>query len=110
MMVKDHSAANQKLKTLASSKDLTLPSDTSTTQKATKTELEALSGDSFNKSYIKSQVKAHEDAVKLLKKEISSGKDGDAKEFAESVLPTVEHHLEAVRSLAAEEGVKVAGR
>ena len=40
--------------------------------------------------------------------EISSGQDAQAKAFAQSVLPTIQHHLEAVRTLASEEGVKVA--
>lgn len=110
MMVKDHTAANQKLQAVASSKDVTLPASTSTAQKATKAKLEVLSGESFDKSYVKSQVKAHEDTLQALKKEISSGKDADAKAFAESMLPTVQHHLQAVRSLAAAEGAKVAGR
>jgi putative membrane protein len=67
-----------------------------------------LSGDNFNKSYIESQLKAHEKTVSLLEKEISWGQDADAKAFAQSVLPTVKHHLQAVRILASEEGMKVA--
>lgn len=109
MMVKDHSAANQKLQALASSKQVSLPSGAGAAEVAAKTKLDALSGESFDKSYIKSQVKAHEDTVKLLEKEISSGQDADAKSFAEAVLPTVKHHLQAARTLAAEEGIKVAG-
>src|SRR5690349_10570904 len=53
----------------------------------------ATSGDGFNKSYIETQLKAHEKTVDLLEKEISSGQDADAKAFAQSVLPTVKHHL-----------------
>jgi len=75
----------------------------------TKSTLESLHGERFDKSYIKSQVKAHEDTVALLEKEIASGQDPDAKAFAQSVLPTVQHHLEAARSLAVEEGVSAAG-
>jgi putative membrane protein len=110
MMVKDHSAANQKLESLASSKQITLPQSLSTADAATKTKLEALSGESFDKSYVEAQLKGHEKTVQLLKKEISSGQDADAKAFAQSVLPTVEHHLQAVRSLANEEGVTSASR
>lgn len=110
MMVKDHSAANEKLESLASSKRVPVPKTLGASQMATKSRLESLNGESFDKSYIKSQVKAHEATVKLLETEISSGQDTDAKALAESVLPTVRHHLEAARSLAVEEGVKVAGR
>ncbi|HVN45033.1 MAG TPA: DUF4142 domain-containing protein [Steroidobacteraceae bacterium] len=110
MMVKDHSAANEKLEALASSKQITLPKSLSAADAATKTKLEALSGESFDKSYIESQLKDHEKTVHLLKHEIASGQDADAKSFAQSVLPTIEHHLQAVRSLANEEGVKSASR
>src|SRR5579862_4462463 len=52
MMIKDHSAANQRLEGIAASKGIDLPTTSSTTQMATKAKLEALSGDTFDKSYI----------------------------------------------------------
>jgi putative membrane protein len=110
MMVKDHSSANQKLESLASSKNVTLPKTLDASHEATKTKLEALSGHSFDKSYVEGQLKDHEKTVHLLETEISSGKDADAKAFAESVLPTVKQHLQAARELASEEGVKSASR
>jgi len=110
MMVKDHSAANDKLQALASSKNVSLPNHPSVGAEATKAKLEVLKGNTFDKSYIKSQVTAHEQAVALLQKEIASGQDADAKAFAQQVLPTIRAHLQAIRSLAAQENVKVAGR
>lgn len=110
MMVKDHSAANQKLASLASSKNVSLPKSPSASQAATKDKLESLSGSSFDQAYVESQLKAHQETVSLLHHEISAGRDLAAKAFAESVLPTIEHHLQAVRTLASEEGVKNAQR
>jgi putative membrane protein len=98
MMVKDHTAANEKLQSLAASKNIALPTHLSAADSAERTKLEALSGAAFDKAYLKSQLKAHEDTVTLLKKEVSSGQDADAKDFAKSILPTVEHHLKAARS------------
>jgi putative membrane protein len=106
MMVKDHSAANEKLKSLAASKDISLPTSSSTAQLATKAKLEVLTGSTFDKSYIESQVKAHTDTEALLRKEIDSGQDADAKAFAKSILPTVRSHLKAIRAIAAESNVK----
>jgi putative membrane protein len=106
MMVKDHSAANEKLQALAASKGISLPSKASVAQMATKAKLDVLSGETFDKSYIKSQVTAHTETIALLNKEISSGQDPDAKAFAQSVLPTVRSHLKAIRSIAA--GAKAA--
>jgi putative membrane protein len=105
MMVKDHSAANEKLKTLAATKDVTLPTSSSVGQMATKAKLEVLTGDTFDKSYIKGQVQAHQDTVGLFRKEIASGQDPDAQAFAKATLPTVRSHLKAINAIAADAGV-----
>jgi putative membrane protein len=105
MMVTDHSAANDKLKALASSKDITLPSSSSVGQMANKAKLDVLSGDTFDKSYIKGQLKAHRQAVALFKKERTTGQDSDAKAFATATLPTLRSHLKAVTALATDAGV-----
>ena len=43
--------------------------------------------------------------VALVKREMAAGQDAEAKEFAQSVLPTVEAHLKAINMIAASEGV-----
>lgn len=101
MMVKDHSAANAKLKALAATKEVTLPSTSSVGQMATKAKLEVLTGDTFDKAYIKDQVRAHQNTVALFRKEIASGQDPDAQSFAKSTLPTVRAHLKAINAIAA---------
>jgi len=105
MMVKDHSAANDKLKSLAATKGLTLPTSASVAEMATKTKLDVLSGDTFDKSYIKSQLRAHRQTIALFKKEIASGQDADAKAFATETLPTVRAHLQAIVKIANDAGV-----
>jgi putative membrane protein len=105
MMVTDHSAANEKLKTLAATKDVTLPSSSSVGQMANKAKLDVLSGETFDKSYLKGQLKAHREAVALFKKESATGQDSDAKAFATATLPTLRSHLKAVTALATDAGV-----
>ena len=100
MMVKDHTAANEHLKALASSKNVDLPGGPGVAARAKKTELEVLSGHAFDSSYVAGQIKAHRETVALLRKEIASGEDADAKAFAQKVLPTVEGHLKAVDKIA----------
>jgi putative membrane protein len=99
MMVKDHSAANAQLRTLASTKNIRLPKGPSVAARAKKAELEVLSGHTFDTSYVSSQIKAHEDTLALLQKEIDSGNDADARAFAQKVLPTVQAHLLAAEKL-----------
>jgi putative membrane protein len=105
MMVKDHSDANAKLQAIADGEDVKLPKDSSVTQMAEKTKLDVLTGETFDKSYIKNQIKAHRETIALLKKEIAAGTDPQAKSFANDVLPTVEGHLAKIRQIAADEGV-----
>lgn len=106
MMVKDHSAANEKLQALASSKNVTLPTSASVGQMATKAKLDVLSGETFDKSYVKGQISAHRDTIALFRKEISSGQDADAKAFATATLPTVRAHLKAITAIATDMGIK----
>lgn len=105
MMVKDHTEANDKLKTLAESKGIKLPGGASIAEKAEYAKLKVLSGNTFDKSYIKGQIKAHRTVLAELKKEIASGQDADAKAFAQTVLPTIQAHLKAANSIAAADGV-----
>ncbi len=106
MMVKDHTAANEKLQTLASSKGVTLPTSAGVGQMATKAKLNVLTGDTFDKSYVKNQIAAHRQTIALFRKEISSGQDADAKAFATATLPTVRAHLKAINAIAADMGIK----
>ena len=106
MMVKDHTAANDKLQQLASSKNITLPTTASVGQMAEKAKLDVLSGETFDKSYVKGQVKAHRDTIALFRKEISSGQDPDAKAFASATLPTVKSHLKAITAIATDMGIQ----
>jgi putative membrane protein len=100
MMVKEHTAANQKLMKIAASKGVKLPDEASLKQKAMKKKSDMKSGTDFDADYIASQVKAHEDTVELLQKEIDSGKDPEAKAFASETLPKVKMHLAHANKLA----------
>jgi putative membrane protein len=105
MMVKDHSAANEKLQSIAAAKGITLPTSASVGQMAAKAKLDLLSGTTFDTSYVKGQVRAHEQTIGLFRKEITSGQDADAKAFAKETLPTVRSHLKAIKAIAAQAGV-----
>lgn len=106
MMVKDHTAANAKLTKIAMSKGVELPTEPSMMQKAMAKKADMKSGESFDKDYIQGQIKAHQDTIDLLQKEIDSGKDPEAKAFATETLPKVKMHLEKINAIAAEAGVK----
>jgi putative membrane protein len=104
-MVKDHTDANDKLKAIATAKNVSLPDSSSLMQQASKAKLNALSGDSFDKSYVKGMVDDHKEDIKEFQKEAAEGQDPVVKAFAASTLPTLEKHLKMIESLAATQGV-----
>jgi putative membrane protein len=106
MMVRDHTAANEKLKALAASKQVSLPDSPSMMQKASKTKLNLLSGDSFDKSYVKGMIDDHKEDIKEFQKEVAEGQDPQAKAFASATLPTLRMHLRKIQSIAAAAGIE----
>ena len=105
MMVKDHTAANEKLKALAAQKGVKLPTKPGLEHTATKAKLEVLSGETFDKSYVKGMVDDHEDDIEDFEEQVREGKDADAKAFATATLPTLRTHLQHIREIATKMGV-----
>ena len=98
-MVDDHTKASDELKSLATTKNVTLPTEADAKHKAAMEKMSSMSGDAFDMEYIKTMVKDHEKAVALFQKESTDGKDADAKAFATNTLPTLQGHLEMARGL-----------
>ncbi|MFC4521177.1 DUF4142 domain-containing protein [Cupriavidus pinatubonensis] len=101
-MVKDHEAAANELKQLASRKKVTLPSAPDASDRATLEALKGLSGAAFDRRYADTVgVQAHMQAVDLFRGASQTASDTDVKSFASKTLPTLEHHLDMARNLAA---------
>ncbi|HZR67370.1 MAG TPA: DUF4142 domain-containing protein [Terriglobales bacterium] len=99
-MVDDHSKANDQLKQIASEKGVTVPDKLSAKDAATKARLEKLSGDSFDRAYMKDMVTDHTKDVSEFRTESKTAKDSDLKSFASQTLPTLEEHLKQAKSIA----------
>jgi len=92
-MVDDHGKANDELKEIASKKNLTLPTEVDTKQKATYDKLSKLSGSDFDKAYMDAMVKDHDQDVKEFKKEATTtSADPELKAWAEKTLNVLEEH------------------
>lgn len=100
-MVDDHTKANAKLKRIADSESMTLPTDLTSKDQELKSKLQNLSGAQFDGAYIKAMVKDHQEDVKEFKKEANSGKDPKIKEFASQTLPILQDHLAKAKSAQA---------
>lgn len=98
-MVEDHTTANNELKNLARTKNITLPTDCKCQSKVD--ELSNLSGQAFDSRYTEMMVADHEKAVQDFKTESSQGKDNDLKSWAAQKLPLLEHHLSMAKTMSA---------
>jgi putative membrane protein len=99
-MVDDHTKAGDELKSIASGKNISLPSDTpKPPMQAVLTKLEKLEGAAFDRAYVDDQIRDHEKTIALFAREAKSGKDAELKAFAEKTLPTLKEHLSMVRDL-----------
>ena len=108
MMASDHGMANEKLKSMADSKSVSLPSTIGVKQMAVKAKLQMLSGDAFDKAYVKDMIKDHQEDIAMFEKEASQGLDADAKAFASATLPTLRTHLKKIQAIADNNGVTAA--
>ena len=98
-MIDDHTPNNEQLVKLATAKGITPPSDPNAMQQKMLTHLQGLSGEKFDKAYVKIQVRAHTMMLKEMRMEAKRGQDSDLKSFADQTAPTVEHHLSMAQDL-----------
>lgn len=96
MMVTDHTAANDKLKSLAMSKNITLPDSMGTDARKHYDELQKKTGRDFDKAYISMMEDDHKKDVDAFMKASQNLKDADLKTFASETLPTLQKHLDSV--------------
>jgi len=99
-MIRDHTAANQRLAALAARKGYTPPTEPSVMQRAEITTLRALSGNAFDKMYVdRIGVAAHKATIEQFETAAASAQDRDVRAFARKLLPTLRHHLEMAEAL-----------
>ncbi|HEX8246953.1 MAG TPA: DUF4142 domain-containing protein [Pyrinomonadaceae bacterium] len=100
MMVDDHTRTSEQLKSIAATKNVSLPAEMDSKHRAMADKLAGVSADRFDMEYMRMQVKAHESAVKLFQTESNKGTDPDVKDFATTNLPALQTHLEMARTMS----------
>ncbi|WP_172279177.1 DUF4142 domain-containing protein [Chryseobacterium sp. LAM-KRS1] len=93
MMVKDHSKANEELKSWASTVGYTLPTSLDAEKQNKYDELKSKKGVEFDRMYSDLMVSDHKEDIAEFKKEAADGQEASLKSFASKTLPTLDHHL-----------------
>ena len=98
-MAEDHSKANDELKKLAASRNITLAS---TPDRKTQKELADLGKTKrFDHEYMELMVSDHRKDVADFRKQAQAAKGSDVKAFAQKTLPTLEDHLKQAETTKA---------
>jgi len=99
-MIKDHTAAGEKMKAAAQKDGVAVPTEMAAKEQTQLKQLQAASGDAFEAAYVTVQTGAHEDAVALFQSFSENGKQSALRTFATATLPTLEMHLAEAKKLA----------
>lgn len=99
MMIQDHTKANEELKTLASSKNITLPTAPGEPHLKNIADLNSYTGADFDKEYMDLMVSDHENAVDLFEDAAENAEDSEIRAFAAKTLPSLQKHLEHAKTV-----------
>jgi len=93
-MAHQHMKICEKLRELATMKNITLPDSLSPEGKSAKEELEKLHGKKFDEAYMTAMVEGHKKALACIEKEDGYTNDPDMKAFTEKTIPIIKEHLQ----------------
>ncbi len=99
LMIKDHTAANEKLQKIVAQENIRLSTKADDEAKDIEQKLATLKGADFDRAYMKYMVEDHEDAVDLFKDYSEDGDNAKLKEFAGKTLPTLREHLAKAKAI-----------
>ena len=102
-LVEDHTKANTELKEVASKDNIPIPDTLDSKHQSRIEKPSKLSGEQFDKAYVKDQVKDHQADIKDFKDEAQQGNDPKVKAFASNMLPVLQDHLAKAKSLSKSE-------
>lgn len=94
MMIKDHSAAAEKLNAIAAARNITLPTAVADEQRKHLDDLAKKNGKDFDKDYADMMESDHTKVVDEFKDAAANAKDADLKSFAAATLPVLQQHLD----------------
>lgn len=98
-MVRDHSAANQRLARLSSRLGMPAPRDMNEEQRGMYRQLHSLRGGAFDEAYSKMMVDDHQEDIAEFENEARNGRNPRLKAFAAKTLPTLRRHLAMARQM-----------
>lgn len=99
MMKTDHTAVNDLVAALASERKVTLPVAVGDIQKRDIDDLNKKSGSDFDRAYIKTMIRGHQQTIDLFEQAAAKAKDSGVKIFIDNTLPKLKNQLDSAKSI-----------
>lgn len=96
-MVDEHGKGMKEGESLARSKGQEMPKSPAKKHQAAMKKLQGLSGDEFDRAYMKQMVQDHQEALKLVKDAAQNAKDAEIRAAAEKKAPIIQEHLDMAK-------------
>lgn len=100
MMVRDHTKANDELRSLAARKNINVPSTIDDKHREMMSDIQKKTGADFDKEYMKEMVDDHQKDVDKFKNHAENGVDPDLKTFASKTLPILLMHQDSAKKIS----------
>lgn len=99
MMVTDHSKANDELKSITASQNITLPAAMMSEHQKHLDMMSKMIGSDFDKHYMDMMVDDHKEDISEFTKEANVTKNDAFKDFAAKTLPVLQKHLDSAKAI-----------
>ena len=96
MMVRDHTKANEELKSIVEKNNMTMPVENKEKEMQ---DMTYKTGPDYDKEYMNRMVMDHHAAIELFEMESKNGKNADLKAFAAKTLPVLKMHLDSAKAV-----------
>lgn len=94
MIETDHKEANERLKTIAQQKNITVPAEMKDDHRSDIDDLRDKTGEEFDKDYMDKMVSAHEDDISKFEDMRKDVQDPDLQSWIDNTLTSLRHHKE----------------
>lgn len=98
-IVKDHTKANEQLKTIAKGANIRLPESMNDRDQKMLDSFKNYKGQNFDQDYLTEMIQDHKQDIALFTQASKEAKDPGIRKFAAQTLPTLKTHLELAKKL-----------
>lgn len=99
MLERDHSNANDELKSIAATKNIPVAATMSEHHQKMVNDMQSKKGSAFDKAYMDMMVEDHHKDIEEFKKQSNGNGDAELKAFAGKTLPVLQMHLDSAKAI-----------